>query len=199
MAISKHMQSTIDTLVSIYLNHLERYVYEAGCHGMGTLGKIIDFQGDPPPPSGMDRSNDKLIDETLKMREEHALFASARYLFGWKHDCNHCGKAYPVVNENGKRILMVPNVCPVCHGNRFILLKGELPESNTLVLLAEGFYARKKLKQHQIADRMGLTERQYEGRLKKGRELMAEEIQRIRRFREAGVMGDEFKAVVGGE
>ena len=80
----------IDRLVCIYLNGLQSVTNDAGWEMSGIMGKLIDFEGDLPPPSGNDQSNLSMILAIKLLRQRHAewpLIYSAMSIFKReKHD-----------------------------------------------------------------------------------------------------------------
>ncbi|WP_027853838.1 hypothetical protein [Marinobacterium litorale] len=82
MAIDKQMRARIDKLIEVYLNDLESTTKSAGWHQPSTLQMLIDYQGDLPGRSGMDRSNDKMVREMEFIRGEHVDLGLAKHLLG---------------------------------------------------------------------------------------------------------------------
>ena len=72
MTVSKMDKLEIDRLVCIYLNGIQSVTNVAGWETMGIMGKLIDFAGDLPPPSGNDQSNLSMILAIKLLRQRHA-------------------------------------------------------------------------------------------------------------------------------
>jgi hypothetical protein len=159
MAIDKEMRKRIDNLLAVYLNHLEQH--QAGWHSENDLQRLADYKGDLPPPSGFDRSNAFMIGALGMTREQHAQLVKIQYLLGKPDRCQDCGKG------NDAR-------CASCSGLGVRLVKGVVKNEYAMVLLAERYWAQDPA--HVVCGRLGLTKKQYEGRLAKGRDEMGREL-----------------------
>lgn len=62
----------LDRLVAIYLNGLQSVTNDAGWEGMSLLERLIEFLGEPPPPTGNDQSNMSMIIAVRLLRRRHA-------------------------------------------------------------------------------------------------------------------------------
>ena len=72
MTMCKEDKLEIDRLVCIYLNGIQSVTNDAGWQMVGIMGKLIDFAGDLPPPSGNDQSNLSMILAIKLLRQRHA-------------------------------------------------------------------------------------------------------------------------------
>lgn len=70
--MTKDQKDYVDHLVNIFLNGLVCISNDAGWHGVGMMGRVIDFCGDLPPPTGYDQSNMQNIREIEYLRNIHA-------------------------------------------------------------------------------------------------------------------------------
>lgn len=70
--MTREQREYIDHLIQIYLNGLQSLSNDAGWEGSGIMGKIVEFAGDLPPPSGNDQSNLSMINAIRLLRERHA-------------------------------------------------------------------------------------------------------------------------------
>lgn len=169
MAIDKEMRKRIDNLLAVYLNHLERH--EAGWHSENDLQRLADYKGDLPPPSGFDRSNAAMIATLGMTRRQHAQLVKIRYLLGTPVACTDCGRG-----DDAR--------CGVCSGLGVRLAKGAIKSDYALVLLAERYWAQEPA--HSVSARLGLKPKQYEARLCRARDDLAEELTRF----------DDIKALI---
>src|SRR5690554_2864714 len=62
----------IDKLVNIYIDDVLSIKHDAGWEGESMLGRLIDFAGDIPPPSGNDQSNVTMMGAIRLLRGTHA-------------------------------------------------------------------------------------------------------------------------------
>lgn len=76
------MRDRIEKLLVVYLDDLESVKREAGWHGDSTLGMLIEYRGDLPGPSGLDRSNAKMVYELRFLVGDHALLPVSQFLLG---------------------------------------------------------------------------------------------------------------------
>lgn len=64
----------LDKLTDLFLNDMESLRHDAGWHQDSMIGLFIEFGGQPPPPTGNDKSNAKMLHEIWFLRgREHAL------------------------------------------------------------------------------------------------------------------------------
>lgn len=159
MAIDKEMRKRIDNLLAVYLNWLEQH--QAGWHSENDLQRLAHWKGDLPPPSGMDTSNDFMIGALSRTREQHAQLVVVQHLIGKPQPCGDCGAGEEAC-------------CASCSGLRVKLVKGILKQEHALPLLADRYWSKEPA--HVVCDRLGLTKKQYEGRLAKGRDEMGREL-----------------------
>lgn len=69
--MERNQKQRVDDLVNIYINHRMSTGHDAGWHGESTLGRLVDFCGDIPPPSGNDQADLKMLNEILFVRSPH--------------------------------------------------------------------------------------------------------------------------------
>lgn len=169
MAIDKEMRKRIDNLLAVYLNHLEQH--QPGWHGENDLQRLADWKGDMPPPSGSDTSNDFMIGALARTREQHAQLVKIQYLLGKPVPCGDCGRG------DCAR-------CGSCSGLGVRLAKGAIKSDYAMVLLAERYWAQEPA--HSVSARLGLKPKQYEARLCRARDDLADEIARF----------DDIKALI---
>lgn len=70
--MTSEQKEKIDRYIQIYLNGLQSVSNDAGWETCGIMGKLVDFVGDLPPPSGNDQSNLGMINAIQLLRERHA-------------------------------------------------------------------------------------------------------------------------------
>lgn len=70
--MTKDQKEYVDHVIQIFLNGLTCISNDAGWHGCGLMGRIIDFCGDLPAPTGYDQSNMTQINEIEYLRKIHA-------------------------------------------------------------------------------------------------------------------------------
>lgn len=68
----------IERLLDIFVGRLFSIDNDAGWHGESMLGRLIEFHGELPPPSGYDSADSKMLFEIQFVREEHYLLGAAR-------------------------------------------------------------------------------------------------------------------------
>ncbi len=160
MAVTRKMRSRIDNLLTVYLNHLERH--EGGWHGENDLHRLKVWKGDLPPASGMDTSNDFMIQAAGASRKRHAELTIIQWLLGMPEPCKDCGKGDEPV-------------CSACSGLGVTIQKGQIKPEYSLVLLAQRYWQKDPA--HVVCGRLGLkSEKQMEGRLSRAREALAIEL-----------------------
>jgi hypothetical protein len=162
MAVGKEMRKRIDNLLAVYLNHLEQH--QAGWHSENDLQRLAKWKGDIPPPSGMDMSNDFMIGAMGMTRKQHAQLVQIQYLLGKPCLCGKCGVGNQVC-------------CDSCSGLGVKLVSGVLKPDYAIVLLADRYWSKEPA--HVICEHLGLTVKQFEGRLGKARESLAKEVEKI--------------------
>ena len=59
--LTNDTKQEIDRLINVFLNGLTSIQKDAGWEGDSLLSRVIEFAGCPPMPSGMDRSNEAMI------------------------------------------------------------------------------------------------------------------------------------------
>lgn len=59
--LTNDQKQEIDRLINVFLNGLTSIQKDAGWEGDSLLSRVIEFAGCPPMPSGMDRSNEAMI------------------------------------------------------------------------------------------------------------------------------------------
>lgn len=69
--MEREQKERVEHLVNIYINYRMSPTHEAGWHGESTLGRLVDFKGDIPPPSGNDQADLKMINEMRYLQGEH--------------------------------------------------------------------------------------------------------------------------------
>ncbi len=166
MAVTREMRKRIDNLLTVYLNHLERH--EGGWHGENDLHRLQVWKGDLPPPSGMDTSNDFMIAAAGATRKRHAELTIIQWLLGMPETCTDCGKG----NEP---------VCGTCSGLGVIIRKGQIKPEYSLVLLAQRYWQQDPA--HVVCGRLGLSVKQYEGRIKRAYIRVDQELDKIIQIR----------------
>jgi hypothetical protein len=70
--MTPEQKERIDHYVSIYIAGVKSVSNDAGWEQKSIMGKIVDFAGDLPPPSGYDQSNMTMINAIRLLRERHA-------------------------------------------------------------------------------------------------------------------------------
>lgn len=70
--MTKDQKETIDRYVQIYLSGLQAVSNDAGWEGLSFMGRVVEFAGDLPPPSGNDQSNLAMINAIRLLRRRHA-------------------------------------------------------------------------------------------------------------------------------
>ncbi|SEG20863.1 hypothetical protein [Marinobacterium lutimaris] len=163
MAIEESLRARINKLVEVYVGWVRQGPDPAGWHQPNSIQVWRDHKGFLPERSGMDRSNDKAIYESLFVREQHALFERAIFMFGRPSVCPDC-----------RGVAHDDHCCVRCSGFQFVLAKGKVPDRYTVAILANEYY--RDWTQPQIAAHFGLTLKAYEGRLTKAREIVALEL-----------------------
>ncbi|MBV1788621.1 hypothetical protein KQ940_11205 [Marinobacterium sp. D7] len=150
MAIDQVLRAEIEELLVIYLNSLEQH--QAGWDAQSILQTIADHHGEVGGRPARWKASDKVLHQSQRVRRAHTKLAKAVYLFG--------------------------RVAADTSSNIGITLKGGIvPARNALCLIASRFYS--SASQLAIADRLGLTEGAYTGRLQKGKELAAVELEKL--------------------
>ncbi len=162
MAVDKEMRKRIDNLLAVYLNHLEQH--QAGWHSENDLQRLAKWKGDLPPSSGMDTSNDFMVRALEMTRERHAQLNIIQWLLGMPEPCPDCGK------ESG-------SICGTCSGLGVTIRKGQIKPEYSLVLLAQRYWQQDPA--HVVCGRLGLSVKQYEGRIGKARESLSDELEKI--------------------
>lgn len=69
--MTEDQKEQIDRYIQIYINGVQSVSNDAGWEGSGTMGKIIDFAGDLPTPTGNDQSNLSMINAIRLLKEQH--------------------------------------------------------------------------------------------------------------------------------
>lgn len=159
MAVTREMRKRIDNLLTVYLNWLEQH--QPGWHTVNDLERLAQWKGDLPPPSGMDASSDFMVRALGMTREKHAKLVVVQHLIGKPQQCGDCGAV------SGVR-------CISCSGLGVKLMKGILKQEYSMTLLADRHWQQDPA--HVVCERLGLTKKQYEGRLAKGRDEMGREL-----------------------
>lgn len=165
MVIDKEMRKRIDNLLAVYLNHLEQH--QAGWHSENDLQRLADYKGDLPPPSGFDRSNAFMIGALNMTRERHAQLNIIQWLLGMPEPCPDCSK------ESGSS----GSICSTCSGLGVTIRKGQIKPEYSLVLLAERYWQQDPA--HVVCGRLGLSVKQYVGRLSKARSSLGGELEKV--------------------
>lgn len=70
--MTREEKENIDRLVSIWLNGLQSSSNDAGWEGMSLAARLIEYQGEPPAPTGNDQSNLAMINSIRLLRNRHA-------------------------------------------------------------------------------------------------------------------------------
>jgi hypothetical protein len=162
MAISPRMKQRIDNLTGIYLNALEQH--QAGWNRGTPLGALQDYRGAPPPRATSHKPDDSMIHAIGQIRSNHAKLPLAVFMLGKFRICTRCGSGG----------------CDHCSNLGFTLDGGQLKPELALSLLASIYY--NTLSRQQIADQLGLNLRQYENRLVRARERVAQELEWVDRL-----------------
>lgn len=63
-------RAEIDRLVGIWIDALTSASNDAGWEGMSLAARLIEFQGEPPPPTGNDQSNITMINAIRLLRAQ---------------------------------------------------------------------------------------------------------------------------------
>lgn len=69
--MTQEQRDEIDRLIRIFINGMMSPNNDAGWAGESMLSRLIEFEGQLPPPSGYDQSNLSMILAIEKMREGH--------------------------------------------------------------------------------------------------------------------------------
>jgi len=88
---------------------------------------------------------------------------------------------------------VVKQSCASCSGLGVRLVKGILKNEYAMVLLAERYWAQESAKV--VSGRLGLGQRQYELRLQRAREALAQEIETIDRIRQMIIQAEGIREV----
>ncbi|MBT00614.1 MAG: hypothetical protein CMI01_18375 [Oceanospirillaceae bacterium] len=150
MAIAEHLRKELEQLVVIYLNALEQH--QAGWDAQSVLQTIADHHGAAGDKPARWKASDKVFHQSQRISRAHAKPAKAVYLLG--------------------------RVAPDPQSEIGITLKGGVvPGDNALCLIASRFYTCTS--QARIAQRLGLTEAAYSGRLKRAKDVACTELAKL--------------------
>jgi hypothetical protein len=72
MTMPAKQKQELDHLVGIYLSGLESISNDAGWEGLSMAARMIEFKGEPPPPSGNDQADLAMIHAIRLLRKRHA-------------------------------------------------------------------------------------------------------------------------------
>lgn len=70
--MTREEKENIDRLVNIWLSGLQSSAADAGWEGMSLAARLIEYEGQPPAPTGNDQSNLAMINAIRLLRDRHA-------------------------------------------------------------------------------------------------------------------------------